>query len=222
MIPLGHDFVDERVLVFGGGAVGARKARRFAREASVVVCSPAFDADDYGGADLVRAAPTPAEAGDWLDRVDPALVVAATDDAALNAAVDEAARERGILRNRADQSGADGDTGSNTRDPGSVVVPATVRDGPVVVSVSTGGCSPALSRHLRQEIEPTVAGAGELASILGDLRPELKRQLDAQTRREALSAVANNDDVWKALDTESANPRQVATDVIADLTGDSI
>ena len=28
MIPLLHDFADERVLVFGGGPVGARKARR--------------------------------------------------------------------------------------------------------------------------------------------------------------------------------------------------
>ncbi|MDR9382052.1 MAG: NAD(P)-dependent oxidoreductase, partial [Natronomonas sp.] len=48
MIPLYHDFTDETVLVFGGGPVGARKARRFAREAAVVVVSPEFAADDYG------------------------------------------------------------------------------------------------------------------------------------------------------------------------------
>lgn len=219
MIPLVHDFEDERVLVFGGGPVGARKARRFAQEASVVVCSPTFDAENYGGAALVRLAPTAADVGAWLDRVDPALVVAATDDADLNAAIDAAAGERGLLRNRADRSGA---SESDDRDAGSVVVPATVREDPVVVSVSTGGRSPALSRHLREEIESTIQGAGELASILGDLRPELKRQLDETDRREALRTVARDDDVWKALDTESANPRQVATDVIADLTGDPV
>jgi len=217
MIPLVHDFEGERVLVFGGGSVGARKARRFARAAAVLVYSPEFDAESYGDASLVRAAPTPDDVGAWLDRIEPALVVAATDDETLNAAIDEAARERGILRNRADRSGV-----SDGRDPGSVVVPATVRDGPVVVSVSTGGQSPALSRHLRQDIESAVDGAGELAAILGALRPDLKRQLDEQSRREALRAVASSDDVWKALDTESANPRQVATDVIADLTGDSV
>jgi precorrin-2 dehydrogenase/sirohydrochlorin ferrochelatase len=36
MIPLLHDFSGETVLVFGGGRVGARKARRFAREAKVL------------------------------------------------------------------------------------------------------------------------------------------------------------------------------------------
>jgi len=216
MIPLVHDFEGERVLVFGGGPVGARKARRFAQEATVLVCSPTFAASDFGGASLVRAAPAPEDIEEWLDRVEPALVVAATDDAALNDAIDAAARERGVLRNRADKSGVEG-----SRDPGSVVVPAMVSDGPVTVSISTGGRSPALSRQLRQEIEPTVEGAGALAALLGALRPELKDELDGQQRRNALRAVASSDDVWKALDTESANARHVATDVIADFTGDS-
>ncbi|MFC6768071.1 NAD(P)-dependent oxidoreductase, partial [Natrinema soli] len=39
MIPLLHDFTNATVLVFGGGHVGARKARRFAREARVLVVS---------------------------------------------------------------------------------------------------------------------------------------------------------------------------------------
>ena len=39
MIPLVHDVGGETVLVFGGGTVGARKARRFAREARVVARS---------------------------------------------------------------------------------------------------------------------------------------------------------------------------------------
>jgi hypothetical protein len=39
MIPLLHDFTGATVLVFGGGTVGARKARRFASEADVVVVS---------------------------------------------------------------------------------------------------------------------------------------------------------------------------------------
>ncbi|WP_255359166.1 NAD(P)-dependent oxidoreductase [Haladaptatus sp. R4] len=43
MIPLFHDFRGERVLVFGGGRVGYRKTRRFAREATVVVVGAEFD-----------------------------------------------------------------------------------------------------------------------------------------------------------------------------------
>jgi len=213
MIPLVHDFEDERVLVFGGGSVGARKARRFAREAEVVVVSPAFAERGFGGAALVRAAPGPDDVGRWVAAADPALVVAATDDRAVNDAVAAAAREHGALLNRADESGR--------RDAGSVVVPATVRDGPVVVAVTTGGRSPALSRRLREQLEGTVANAGEMAELTGRLREQLEAEdVPASRRRDAIRAVVRSEDVWKALDTGSRNPRQVASDVIADVTGD--
>ncbi len=209
MIPLMHDFEGERVLVFGGGSVGARKARRFTREADVVVVSPRFDASEYGDSQLVRAAPTTDTVDDWLQWAEPALVVAATDERELNEAIHASAREREILCNRADQSGS--------RDVGSVVVPATVRDGPVVVSVSTDGTSPVVSRYLRQQLEETIDGAGEMAKLTADLRTELT----GPARNKALREVVTSEDVWKALDTEGANSRQVATDVIADVTGDS-
>jgi precorrin-2 dehydrogenase/sirohydrochlorin ferrochelatase len=190
MIPLVHDFAGATVLVFGGGPVGARKARRFAREADVVVVSPAFADRDFGDADRVRAAPDPADVPGWLDRADPALVVAATDDPDVNETVATAARERGILRNRADRSGA--------RDPGSVVVPATVREDPVVVAVTTGATSPALSRHLRRRFEAELDGVGETAERVGALRTSL-RELDVSPEvrravvRDAVEAVAGRD-----------------------------
>lgn len=213
MIPLLHDFAGETVLVFGGGTVGARKARRFAREARTVVVSPDFANADFGGASRVRAAPDAGGVAGWLDRADPALVVAATDDGELNAAIERRARARGILVNRADDAGS--------RDPGSVVVPATVRDGPVVVAVGTGGRSPALSRHLRGEIEPTVANAGAMAELAADLRADLKEHHPPAVRREALRAVVESESVWKALDTPGTNPRSEASSVISDVTGDT-
>ena len=213
MIPLLHDFEGETVLVFGGGTVGARKARRFAREAHVAVVSPTFVDADFGGASRVRAAPGAGDVGAWLDSVDPALVVAATDDADLNDAVSRAGRQRGVLVNRADEGGA--------REFGSVVVPATVRDGPVVAAVATGARSPALSRCLRERIEETIHGAGAMAEMTADLRENLADRLGPAERRSALRAVVRSDDVWKALDTPGTNSRQVATDVISDVRGDS-
>jgi precorrin-2 dehydrogenase/sirohydrochlorin ferrochelatase len=221
MIPLHHDFRDETVLVFGGGPVGARKARRFAREARVVVVSPAFadrqfvPEDGAARVEFVRAAPAPDETADWLDRADPALVVAATDDADLNAAIAAAADERGILHNRADRSGTD------RRPVGEVVVPATVREEPVVASLATGGASPALSKHLRERLEAELAGAGELAELTGELRAELReRDVDPDTRREAVRRVVRDPSVWKGLGEGSANPRRRATDVVDDVVGD--
>jgi precorrin-2 dehydrogenase/sirohydrochlorin ferrochelatase len=212
MIPLLHDFTGETVLVFGGGTVGARKARRFDREAEVIVVSPTFAADDFGAAARVRAAPDADGVAAWLDRADPALVVAATDDGERNAAIAAAARERGVLVNRADRTGP--------RDAGSVVVPATVRDGPVVAAVATGGRSPALSRYLRERIEPHLANAGAMAELTAGLRERLREELPPSERRAAIRRVVRSEDVWKGLDTGSPKVEQVASDVISDVTGD--
>lgn len=213
MIPLMHDFTDETVLVFGGGPVGARKARRFAREAEVTVVSPDFADADFGGAERVRAAPDADDAAAWIERTEPALVVAATDDATLNVAIADSAREHGALVNRAD---VDGD-----REAGSVVVPATIRDDPVTVAVATGGASPALSKHLRERLEDEIEGAGELATLTGELRSTLKSEgVPPGERRDAVRAAVRSRRVWKALDSPGSNTRQVVTDVIDEHTGD--
>jgi len=216
VIPLGHDFDGETVLVFGGGAVGARKARRFAREARVVVVSPTFADADFGASEFVRAAPTPADVPTWLDAADPALVVAATDDTDLNAAIESATTERGVLVNRADRSGG--------RDRGSVVVPATVEDGPVTVAVTTSGTSPAVSRHLHRESASVVDGAGVVATVVGELRDELKgRDVDPERRRAAIRAVAESEAVWAVArdrGTETA-VRDAADRVLTEALGDA-
>ncbi|WP_226004207.1 precorrin-2 dehydrogenase/sirohydrochlorin ferrochelatase family protein [Natrinema salinisoli] len=209
MIPLLHDFTDATVLVVGGGPVGARKARRFAREAQVVVVSPAFADRDFDEAELIRAAPTADEIPAWLERTTPALVVAATDDEAINEAVADAARERGVLVNRADRSGE--------REVDSVVVPATVREDPVTVAVATGGTAPALSKYLRQELEGTLDGAGEMARVCAGLREELKaRDVAVDRRREIVTDVVNSPDVWTALRTGTSNCPQVIEDVLGE------
>ncbi len=230
MIPLYHDLTDQTVLVLGGGSVGARKAARFAREADVVVISPTFDdallgdnsADEAASppdmtADeasppirLVRAAPDPEAVRGWVDRVSPALVVAATDDRTVNAAAESAALNAGLLVNRTDVSGG--------RDAGSVVVPATVDDGSVSVAISTGGTSPALSRALRQRIEAEIEGAGAMAALSGELRRELaERGIDPETRRAAIRRVVRSEGVWKGLQKGRSNGRQEAHDVITEV-----
>lgn len=213
MIPLYHDFTDETVLVFGGGSVGARKARRFAREATVVVVSPTFTETDYGGAERVRAAPDPDDVPGWFERTDPALAVAATDDEAVNDAVAATATDRGVLRNRADRSGS--------RDAGSVVVPATVRDGDVTVAVSTSGTAPALSKELRRRLESDFEGIGDLAAVTADVRAELRdRDLDAERRRAVLRRVVRSPSVWKDLGRGRTKQRQTVNAVADAALGD--
>ncbi len=211
MIPLLHDFSEATVLIFGGGPVGARKARRFDREADVVVVSPAFCDRSFGDAELIREAPEPAAVADWFDRFEPALAVAATDDEAVNAAVAAEANARGTLVNRADESGS--------REPGSVVVPATIREDPVVVAVATGGTAPALSKYLREDLEDRLAGAGEMATVCSTLRSELKdRDVPPTERRTIVTDVVNSSAAWTDLRTGTSNCEQVIEDVLAEST----
>jgi len=213
MIPLLHDFTDEAVLIFGGGPVGARKARRFAAEATVVVVSPDFADRAFGAAERVREAPDADGVREWVERTDPALVVAATDDADLNAAAEAAARDRGALVNRADDHGE--------QSVGNVIVPATVRDDPVMMAVATGGHSPALSKHLRESFEEQFQNAGKMAELSGNLREELKTaDMTPTERRDAVRTVVRSDEVWKALDSGRSKARQVAADVIGYQMGD--
>ena len=223
MTPLYHDLSGEAVVVFGGGAVGSRKARGFDEAARVVVVSPEFDErlrslagdgdegrDHDPAVELVRAAPEADAVADWLDRFDPALAVAATDDAAVNAAVESAALDRGILVNRTDVSGG--------RAPGSVVVPATVEDDPVTVALSTGGTSPALAKALRERVEAEIEGAGEMATLSGEIREELKSAgVPPEKRRKAVRRVVRSRGVWKGLQKGRSNGRQEADTVIEEV-----
>jgi precorrin-2 dehydrogenase/sirohydrochlorin ferrochelatase len=228
MIPLFHDFSGSTVLVFGGGRVGARKARRFAREARVVVVSPEFGDREFGGAERVRAVPGPMAVPGWFDRADPALAVAATDDGPVNDAIARAAHEHGVLLNRADrstgddpaESDADSDSDGNDGDERAreIVVPATVRDDPVTLAVATGGRSPALSRHLRERFEEEFAGAGAMAELSGQLRTELReRGVAPSERRTAVRAVVRSERVWKALGDSGPSKWTEAQSVIEDV-----
>lgn len=93
-----------------------------------------------------------------------ALVVAATDDPAVNAAIASAAADAGVPCNVAGR-GARGD----------VVLPALLRRGPLTVAVSTGGVSPRVARLVRDRIgaqydEPW----GELVELIGELRADIE------------------------------------------------
>lgn len=204
VIHLAHDLSGERVLIFGGGRVGSRRARTLG-QADVVVISPRFADRGFGGAARVRAEPGPSVAGELVARADPGLVVAATDEEAVNDAVAAAGRMTGALVNRADATAGSA---------GSVDVPATARAGPVVASVSSGGASPSLSAHLRDEIQAVIDGSDALAELIAALRADCDRRgITGEQRRRALRAVAESDEVWAAV-REDGNEATAVADAV--------
>jgi len=163
--PLMLDGTAIRALVVGGGPVAARKARALldaGAQVRVVARSVA--------ADLRSAVPGALEKSyEHSDIDDATLIVAATDDAALNARIADEARARGILVNVADAP-----------DLGTCSTPAVHRSGDVVIAVSAGGV-PTAARRIRDAIARLIDE--RYATAVADLAT-LRRTLLDSGRRE--------------------------------------
>jgi uroporphyrin-III C-methyltransferase/precorrin-2 dehydrogenase/sirohydrochlorin ferrochelatase len=156
-------------LVVGGGRVAAEKAAGLLEcDATVTVVAPEID-DELRGTGVTLLERRFA-ASDVVGRF---LVIAATDDRSVNATVFAAAEARSVPCNVAD-------------DPElcSFILPAVIREDPIVVAVSTGGASPALAQRLRDDVAALVTPRhAELAQRLESLRPWAKRELPTYEAR---------------------------------------
>jgi precorrin-2 dehydrogenase / sirohydrochlorin ferrochelatase len=182
--PIAVDIREKNVLVVGGGTVALRKIETLLEfGAKVTVISPevvsgivSLAAD--GKVELHLRSYRTGDIGTA------ALVIAATDDRDVNALVSKDAQASNILVNVVD-------------DPElcSFIVQATVKRGDMVISIGTGGNSPALSRRVREKIEETFGQEyGELTAIMGEVR-ELARTLigDQPTRETAFKRILDSD-----------------------------
>jgi len=148
-------------LVVGGGSVAFDKVRGLLDGGAVVhVVAPVVDADikALDGVTWEERSYRRGEVQEYR------LAVAATDDALINEAVFLDGEAAGVWVNAAD-------------DPAhcSFTMPARVRRGPLLVTVSTGGHSPALARWLRRRFEAEIGPEYEdLLELLGEERSERK------------------------------------------------
>ncbi|MGB9588024.1 MAG: precorrin-2 dehydrogenase/sirohydrochlorin ferrochelatase family protein, partial [Armatimonadota bacterium] len=66
----------------------------------------------------------------------------------------------------------------------SFVVPAIVRRGDIVISISTSGKSPILAKRIREKVESCIGPEYEyLAEMLGALRDEIKAKYEDSAER---------------------------------------
>jgi siroheme synthase-like protein len=164
------------VLVVGGGRVAARKVGDLvACGAHVTVVAPEIDAAVLAFAAGVAVVRRPYRAGEAADY---RLVVTATGDRAVDQQVFDDAEAAGVWVNSAD-------------DPArcTFTLPAVVRRPPVLVTVATGGHSPALATWLRRRLE---AELGPEVAVLAGL-------LDGARSRVKASGRSTEDLDWQAL-----------------------
>ncbi len=172
-LPIFLDIRAQPCLVVGGGAVAARKTALLLRAgASVTVLSPAlcraFDRHLAEGNVVHRAARFSAE-----DVAEFALVIAATDDDAVNREVAAAARTRRIPVNVVDQPALC-----------TFILPSIIDRSPVIAAVSSGGASPVLARLLRARLESLIpAGYGRLAMLAASFRSQVMSRFEPAERR---------------------------------------
>ncbi len=172
-LPICMRLAGQPVLVVGGGAVAARKVDLLLRAgARVTVVAPRLERElaERHERGALRHHARPFQAPDVAGM---ALVVAATDEAAVNAAVSRAARARGIPVNVVDDPEAS-----------SFVMPAIVDRSPILVAVTSGGRAPVLARLLRARLEAWIpAGYGRLARLAGRFRALVQQRLPSLAAR---------------------------------------
>jgi len=170
-----------RALVVGGGGVAVRRARSFLEAgAAVTVVAPELD-PALEALQLIRL-PRRFNSGD-LDGA--FLVVAATDDPAVNERVATLAQEAGILVNRADRPSA-----------GDFTVPAHARHGPITLAVHSGGISAGAAATIRRELSAHLDPHWpEFLEACAPWRGRIQRAFaaDALTRRRRLAALVSTE-----------------------------
>ena len=201
MIPLMLDLAGRRVLIFGGGDVGARKAAYFEHEAEVTVISRSFSPDLEGLAIRRLEADISTLADEGLRGLlqGAFLAVAATSDPGLNDRVGEICAETGVLFNNA------------AGEPGDVTIPSVVRGRNYLVAISTRGKSPAVSRYLRMKLEAEHADLDLMIDLQEEMRSMLKEVEPAQEKRSRiLWSILRDEEVWAALAADYGRARTLA------------
>ena len=180
LYPLYLNIEGRRCLVVGGGTVALRKIEGLLNAgADVHVVSPDI-------LDEIRRLPVSVQARPFResDARGTALVIAATDDHAVNLRVAASANELNIPVNVVDQPGLC-----------SFFLPAVVRRGGLVISVSTSGASPALAKRLRQRLEMEFGAEYEVyVKWLDSYRAEvLARVKSPEKRHQILEEMASEE-----------------------------
>lgn len=154
---------DRHCLVVGGGAVGLRKVRTLLEcGARVTVVSLALhpDLEQLASDGTITAHVREYRTSD-LDGV--FLVICATDHEPTNEKVGVQSRERNLLVNVADRP----------REC-TFILPSVLRRGALVLTISTGGKSPAFAKRLRRELEQRFGPEyGPFLDIMGAARSRL-------------------------------------------------
>ena len=174
IFPISLKLQQQPCLIVGGGHIAYRKAVLLHKAGALIhIIAPDIDAnllqlvEESQGQYIQALYPAQIQLNDYR------LVIAATDDYAVNTQVFEDCEALKILVNSVD-------------DPPHCrfMVPAIVDRSPLVISVASNGTSPVLSRQIRTQLETSIPhGMGKLAEFSGKWRAAVKAKISNPDER---------------------------------------
>ncbi len=171
--PMFIDLKDRPCLIVGGGRVAARKAEKLLPYGAAITVAAPDVCPELAALPGLTLLLRPYDPGDIHGM---ALVIAATDDPALNHAVSRACQEANIPVNVVDD-----------REYCSFLFPCLVQKGALSVGISTGGASPTASVWLKDQINALIpAEFDAILRWLEGLRPRFKGEISDEKSRAAL------------------------------------
>jgi precorrin-2 dehydrogenase/sirohydrochlorin ferrochelatase len=164
--PIFLDLRDKNVLVVGGGKVAERKILNLLRYGCRIhVVSPGLTSQLEKLVAEKKIQHIPEQS---LNQAmsEASMVIAATDDPAVNGQIASRAKEQGLLVNAVDQP-----------QDCNFIMPSIVKSGDLQIAISTGGKSPALAKKIRKELQVLFGSEyASLVDLLGMLRTEVLAQ----------------------------------------------
>jgi uroporphyrin-III C-methyltransferase/precorrin-2 dehydrogenase/sirohydrochlorin ferrochelatase len=206
-LPIFIKITSRLCVVIGGGDVASRKVNMLLKaNAAVLVISPNICHELQALAEAQKIQYMQASyAAAQLQGA--CLVIAATDDAAVNAAVSRDAQAFNIPVNVVDSP-----------DLCTFTMASIVERSPIVIAISSEGNAPVLARYIRTKIETMLpTGYGRIAAIAGEFRDKVKAKFaTTQERRIFWEGVLQGPIVERILSGQEAAARKALDDVLSE------
>lgn len=200
--PLILNFENKKVVIFGGGKVGERKAKLFSKVARVTIVSREFTPSikkmaRNGTVELIQVDLS----REYIEEQvrDAFLVIAATNNSKINKEIEEIAYKYNKLLNKVD-------------DPETqVLIPSIVKKGDILIAISTSGQSPAMSKYMRKLIQEQIKLKHErMVKLQSKIRGILKEKRDQRSREKILRSILKDREIWLALEKSYKKALEVA------------
>lgn len=206
-LPIFIKITNRLCVVIGGGDVASRKVSTLLKaNAAVMLISPNICHELKALVETKKIQYTQASyAAAQLQGA--CLVIAATDDAIVNAAVSRDAKALNIPVNVVDSP-----------DLCTFTMASIVERSPIVIAISSEGNAPVLARYIRTKIETMLpTGYGRIATIAGEFRDKVKAKFaTTQERRIFWEGVLQGPIVERILSGQEAAARKALDDVLSE------